>query len=271
MAWGALLRWVLPLGAALVAAAHGAPIVLSLPADTTLEAGATVRLPVRTTEMTAADGVTAFEMRVLYPADVLDYGTVEFSPLLPAGMSGKNLLSDGVVAVVWASGGDRIVGSGPLFYLVCTVKATVPDQTTRDMKIAYNGDKHFFLNEGSPQATAQNGIIRVHNPNVPPVDAVAEVPEPAVARVRAWPNPFNGGTTIALVGLWAAATAAGGPWRGALVDALGRVVRRWTMPPDGRWGWDGRDDAGRPVSSGVYIAILAQGERTLSVKLALSR
>ena len=76
----------------------------------------------------------------------------------------------------------------------------------------------------------------------------------------AWqfPNPFNPSTTIAYI------LPADARVRLTIYDALGRVVRELvdTPQPAGEWTavWDGRDVAGRPVASGVYIYRLHAGE-----------
>ena len=50
-------------------------------------------------------------------------------------------------------------------------------------------------------------------------------------------------------------------------DALGRSVRRLEPGPDGCAVWDGRDDAGRPVSPGIYLCRLDSGDAATCVKL----
>src|SRR5690606_15313683 len=74
------------------------------------------------------------------------------------------------------------------------------------------------------------------------------------------PNPFSAATpTRLLVEVPAASGAAGQPVRVHVYDVRGALVRRLldqTLEP-GRYpiAWDGRDDAGALVPSGVYIAV----------------
>ena len=89
------------------------------------------------------------------------------------------------------------------------------------------------------------------------------IPEPALVRdgLRAWPNPARGATSVQF-----------DLARGALVQVLvydvsGRRVRRlvWGALAAGRHDvpWDGRDDGGGAVASGVYlIRIVASGSVT---------
>ena len=91
--------------------------------------------------------------------------------------------------------------------------------------------------------------------------AVAEqaAGKPEAFRLRGnWPNPFNANTTIAFD---LPKTA---PVHLVVYDVLGRRVctlHRGEALPAGhyRTAWNGRDDAGRPVASGVYLYQLTVG------------
>jgi hypothetical protein len=95
-------------------------------------------------------------------------------------------------------------------------------------------------------------------------------PPAAAARLTVSPNPFNPRTTLAF------ALAESGPVRVAIHDARGRLVRElWTGElPAGEQAlaWDGRDDRGRDVAAGVYLARLQlHGRDSGRVKLSLVR
>ncbi|RPJ49373.1 MAG: T9SS C-terminal target domain-containing protein, partial [Candidatus Latescibacterota bacterium] len=86
---------------------------------------------------------------------------------------------------------------------------------------------------------------------------------------RATPNPFGPQTTIRF------AVASSGRVTLALYDLAGRRVR---ILEDRVLGaglhqseWNGRDDAGRDVSSGVYFYRLEEGNRVRSGRLVLAR
>jgi len=92
-------------------------------------------------------------------------------------------------------------------------------------------------------------------------------PSPEAPRLEAWPNPFNPSTRLVFQ------LAAPGRARLELLDLQGRRLRLLT---EGQWpageqvlAWDGRDEAGRPLPSGVYLArlISAQGRATRKLLL----
>jgi hypothetical protein len=87
---------------------------------------------------------------------------------------------------------------------------------------------------------------------------------------RALPNPFNPHTSIEY------SLASTGEVVLRVFDATGSLVRTLVSERQGEVGvhhaaWDGRDDDGRPVASGTYLAELrSAGERHV-IKLTLVR
>jgi thiol-disulfide isomerase/thioredoxin len=83
-----------------------------------------------------------------------------------------------------------------------------------------------------------------------------------------YPNPFNPTTTLAFT-----VPPDAGPISLAIYSASGRLVRtlaRGDLPAGPHAiTWDGTDDAGRPLSSGVYFARLAAGSSTAELKMTL--
>ena len=84
-----------------------------------------------------------------------------------------------------------------------------------------------------------------------------------------YPNPFNARTVLPFD------MPASGPARLVIYDTLGRPVRTLA---DGAQAagthtvtWDGRDDDGRAVASGVYVARVTAGSLAHSRKVALAR
>ncbi|MEW6752878.1 MAG: hypothetical protein AB1505_18145 [Candidatus Latescibacterota bacterium] len=103
---------------------------------------------------------------------------------------------------------------------------------------------------------------------VPAGESLASRALPASLRLGAgYPNPFNGGTTIPL------GVPAGAGLRRVVLevyDLLGqRLAVLWEGPLDAghhRLYWDGRDVAGRPAASGVYLCRLQEAGGTAQLQ-----
>ncbi len=84
------------------------------------------------------------------------------------------------------------------------------------------------------------------------------------------PSPFSGQTNFAFL-----VPAPGGRVRLAVFDVAGRRVRvlydGQTVAGRHALGWDGRDDAGRRLASGVYFARLSLGDEAHNRRLVLMR
>jgi hypothetical protein len=91
-----------------------------------------------------------------------------------------------------------------------------------------------------------------------PTAVEQETPHPGGTGLRlSFPNPFNGQTTLSF------SLAEPGPVRLAIYNLAGqqvRVVVDSVLPAGEHWAvWDGRDEEGREVSSGVYMYRLQAG------------
>lgn len=95
----------------------------------------------------------------------------------------------------------------------------------------------------------------------------ARMPLPTEFAVNVYPNPFNPSTTISYD------LPEAGPVSVVIYDVLGQQVRRLVsqVTSAGRYSiqWDARDNQGRGVASGVYIAKVDAGTSTLSQKMLL--
>lgn len=104
---------------------------------------------------------------------------------------------------------------------------------------------------------------------IPTAVAAGAVSSPEVlAMEAAFPNPFNSAVRIPI------RLASGLGAEVVVYDVLGRAVRRWMLEGMGGTGevlWDGRDDAGRAVGSGIYALQLRQGGRTVARRVSLIR
>ena len=103
-----------------------------------------------------------------------------------------------------------------------------------------------------------------------PTSVATAAPAQAVFVLHpASPNPFNATTLLRF------SLPLDGPSQLVLYDILGRPVRHLldtSLPPGPHQrSWDGRDDAGRPVASGVYLYRLRAGPHTATGRLLLLR
>jgi hypothetical protein len=84
-----------------------------------------------------------------------------------------------------------------------------------------------------------------------------------------YPNPFNPGTTIEY------ASDSDGEIRLAVFDMQGRkvreLVRGWRSPGEYKAEWDGKDDRGLDVPTGLYFCRLEGGGRVSVVKMLKTR
>jgi len=90
---------------------------------------------------------------------------------------------------------------------------------------------------------------------------------PRTLSVSAYPNPFNPATTIRYT------LPASGPVHVDVFNASGAHVRTVVdaQSPAGAFtaGWDGRNDAGGRVASGIYFVRVEHGGATRAYKLVM--
>ncbi len=83
-----------------------------------------------------------------------------------------------------------------------------------------------------------------------PLAASAVPARDQTTQLRVWPNPFNANVNLALTG-------APGSARLRIFDARGRLIRGWSLEVSTstpvQVTWDGRDNHGRVLPSGVYF------------------
>jgi hypothetical protein len=96
------------------------------------------------------------------------------------------------------------------------------------------------------------------------------VPRAELALHQNYPNPFNPGTVLSFILPERASVTLD------IYDVSGRLVRRLVNGEEMEAGpreifWDGANEAGRPVSSGVYYCRLCAGKETVNRKLVLAR
>jgi hypothetical protein len=123
-----------------------------------------------------------------------------------------------------------------------------------------------FYNAGVAVGALDTTFAEVNIGNVTGVDPA---PGARPLALHAAPTPFRGSTTFRLE------SPVAGPQSLVIYDVVGRPVRHLAqaVAPAGsrQVGWDGRDDSGSRLASGIYVARLSAGGRTATVRLALLR
>ena len=127
------------------------------------------------------------------------------------------------------------------------------------------------LSDRSVQLRGEGSLSLELEPVQPSDTAVrgADVEPHQFALAPNWPNPFNSSTHFRYE------LPAAGPVRLDIYDLLGQRVRRLVAGHRGagfhRALWDGRDEKGRAVASGVYLARLDAGSRSAVRKVIALR
>ena len=168
-----------------------------------------------------------------------------------------------MASVAISSDGNTIVSGGETIGNVYVwnmsdgaLLRTFTDTTGHKMRVVISPDGSRIVSGGA------DSLVMVWSVSPPTAIDSEHLPLPSkAALLQNVPNPFNPTTRIPY------ALASDGGVRLTLYDVTGRYVRtpvdgyRWT----GRYSvvWDGRDEAGRSVGSGVYIVRMTAGETSL--------
>jgi len=122
-----------------------------------------------------------------------------------------------------------------------------------------------------------NGSYRMHvaTPGSAPLWAAAGLPSAGTGVAFAYPNPWRGSGN-ALYIRFVSRSGATSPLRARIVTVTGRVVRTLDSasevnPASSQAVWDLKDDAGRPVASGLYFYVIEAGGERATGKIAVMR
>jgi len=169
--------------------------------------------------------------------------------------------SDSVnVTDVLLCNGVSLTGPGQIYKLHFTA-ANTPNTTT-----IVHLDQVAFYDAGvrvTPVAT-QDDTVTIDNPV-----GVGDGPSGALIELRAAPNPALSGTSFRV------GSPVAGPQTLLVENVAGRVVRRLDVGEHAAGErvvpWDGRDDAGRSLPSGVYLARFATPAGARAARVILLR
>jgi len=177
----------------------------------------------------------------------------------------------GAVRIEWdvsgAADGEHFLVSravdGETFTGIASIPAD-PSRTSYDYT-----DTHISGLPGS-DVTYRLEAISANGSSTILAEQMVTLPEAELALHQNHPNPFNPGTVISFTLPERAAVTLD------IYDVAGRLVRRLAASREMDAGprevyWDGTNDAGRPVSSGVYYCRLTAGKATVARTLVLTR
>ena len=129
-----------------------------------------------------------------------------------------------------------------------------------------------------PGVNGYVGFKRVYVDEIPTsVETPKEQPEqktlPTEVSLSSYPNPFNPQTTIILK---LTEDLLKGEKNLTIYNVLGQKIRGFDLTQYGnstelKLQWDGNNEAGLPVSSGVYFAVFKTPQSVKSLKLLLVR
>ncbi len=197
----------------------------------------------------------------------------------PAAISHNLFHANTIAAILWpASAGSNF--SGAAANAVDSTDA-VFGNLDGDPLLTDPDALDFTLTAGSPAIDAgdpalpldPDGTIADLGPFYFDQGGVSDAPAVDAGRgslaLRAGPNPFRAGTTLA----FSRPPGAREALDVRIVDAAGRVVRRLSpsTAAAGSIAWDGRDDAGHPVASGVYLFVVRADSELRSVPVVRLR
>ena len=192
----------------------------------------------------------------------------DFNTLIAAGNTVPDgLWSDGTT--MWVTGHE----DNKLYAYNLSTKARDPDKDFNTLDATGNNAPAGLWSDGTTMWVADyedNKLYAYHMPSTPAAKAQALIglPEKTQLQPNA-PNPFNSETVLSYFLLEP------GPARLEVFSMIGQrvAVLRQGHQQAGyhRLRWNGRDDAGRPLASGIYLYRLVTDEGILTRKLVLLR
>ncbi len=218
-------------------------------ASGTVGRGAAISLPL---QITGASGMTSFQAFVRFDEKIF---TVE--GVVPAGIAAGRTLEYAVSAPgelrIACAGTSAMGEAGTVAEIRLTASNDVQGTVTSGITV-----EHFLANESLLSASIVTGVVEV-------------IGRPVSYELRQnYPNPFNPTTTIRFD-----VPDDNADVQVVIFNLLGQHVRTLVsgqlIAGVHTAVWDGRDDAGRQVTSGTYICLMRSGEFRMTRKLMLLR
>ncbi len=242
---------------------HTVPVEQTLPMDVTVTApdtimqtdSTTIALPIYVSDL-GGQGVLSFQFTLAFDSTLLTAGGVEVAGTVSENMMLATKSEPGQIHIS-AAWKDTLNGSGTLLYVYLTSGYSVG---TSPLSF-----QNFSFNEGIPAAITQDGMIQVGYLGIED----GSQPVKRFALYQNYPNPFNPETNLRFqIPQW------GRSGRGfvklQIFDLQGRIVRtlvnKKLAPGSYNIRWDGKDDNGAQVASGVYFYRLTAGSSFVATR-----
>ena len=241
-------------------------VPVSIP-DTSGSPGDIIRLPILVQNI-PPDTVWSADITVSFNSAIMQAESVIFSGTLVSNWANAyNIVADSINIAL--AGSQTINGSGTLVYIRFKVlSSALPGDST----IVHF--KKMIFNDGEPLASAKDGVLRITPTSVHENENL-NLPKDFNLGQN-YPNPFNPTTTIPFR-VSSSQFMVHSPVRTTLIiyNLLGQkvnaLVNESLKPGTYQATWDGNNDAGEKVPSGVYFYRLTSGGLSETRKMVLMR
>ena len=170
------------------------------------------------------------------------------------GRIGNGLDTEDRILLIAPAGPDTLVD---VRYVKGQIGASlVPDPHTPGKWLPHDRVSHLPYSPGTATPLADSAFSDASGVTADDVDPYPEYP---------FPNPFNVHTTIGF-------RSTGDPAELTVYNVLGQPVRRFSISAVAGYHqpvWDGRDDLGRSVGTGIYLIRLRNGPRVRTMRVVL--
>lgn len=244
--------------------AHSSNIQVTIP-DTSGENSDTVAIPIFVSEV-PDDTVRSFQMTLTFKSSVLTADSAYTEGTMAEGWGAPtyNVNIPGQIGIAMA-GVYPLIGSGGngiLIYVVFIVNGSDGDSTIVHFD-------NMMFNEGEPEAETKDGLFKVgHGTGVKDENESPGRPT-EMTLFQNYPNPFNPETEIEYV------LPKDAEVRLIVYNLLGQKIKTLIEGFESAGlktvSWDGTNDWGIPVGSGVYFYRITAGESTQLKKMLLLR
>ncbi|MDW7680281.1 MAG: NosD domain-containing protein, partial [bacterium] len=229
-------------------------------AETTPRTGDTLIIPIHADDL---KDIAQFELEIIYDNLQITILTVKRTQLTQPFILSMTQPSAGITHVNFSSQKPIDQKSGFICELVAAINSSDDSITTVALTNLIFIDK--LENRYQIAPIERDFIISSVNDN----STAGDIKINKFTLHQNYPNPFNPNTTIKF--------QIDQPGRTSLIiyNLLGQQVRKLLdknlLPGEYRLHWDGKNDAGQILSSGVYFAKLASGGKSELIKLVLVR